>query len=391
MVFLMGGPSQLDTFDPKPNAPVDIRGEFAPIATRTDGLQCSELLPRVAKQSDKFSVLRAFSHRNASHGDADHYMLTGYNPVAGFQPTVKPNNQFPSHGSVVARKLGPRGSVPPYVCLPTMNPSGGSAFLGAGAVPFTIEADPNSPSFAVPDLAPPLTVDAARLEARQELLAHVDRYRAAAEIAANARAKGVSTFGHRAVELMTSPAAKRAFDIAAEPDALRAEYGRHTLGQSCLMARRLVEAGVRYVTINHSNWDTHNNNFVVLRNQLLPQLDAAMSTLFRDLSDRGMLDRTMVIITGEFGRTPRINKDAGRDHWSKCFSVAVGGGGVKGGRAVGRSNKWAEEPDDGAAGPEDLAATLFHLMGLDPAEEMITPEGRPVTLTNKGRVIRELL
>jgi uncharacterized protein (DUF1501 family) len=390
-LFLMGGPSALDTFDLKPNAPLDIRGEFRNIRTKVPGVQICEHLPRVAGQMDKFSLLPAFTHKNAGHGGADHYMLTGYDTKAGFNPATKPNNQYPSHGSMIAYKLGPRGSIPPYICLPQMHPSCGSAYLGAAAVPFTIDADPNSPNFAVPDLAPPFTIDAHRLDARHELLAHVDHYRKSAEVAANAEARSVSSFGERAVELMTSPSAKKAFDITNESTALREEYGRTTLGQSCLMARRLVEAGVRCVTITHANWDTHFNNFNILRNDLLPQLDAAMSTLFRDLSDRGLLQKTMVVVTGEFGRTPRINKDAGRDHWSKCFTVALGGGGLAGGRVIGRSNKWAEEPDEGAVGPEDLAATLYTRLGINPNEEIMTPEGRPIPITNKGRVIRGLL
>ncbi len=390
IVFLLGGPSSIDTFDMKPEAPADIRGEFKSISTNIPGTRICEHLPRVARQMDKFSVLRAFTHRSSDHGAADHYMLTGYHPLAGFNPNIKPNNHFPAHGSLISYKLGARGSVPPYVCLPNMHPSGSSAYLGANAVPFTIEADPNAPNFSVPDLAPPLTVDARRVEARHELLARVDRYRQAAEVAANAGARSVSTFGQKAVELMTSPSAKRAFDIAAEPEKLRDEYGHSTLGQSCLMARRLVEAGVRCVTINHSNWDTHNNNFSVLKNELLPQLDSALSSLFRDLSDRGMLKKTMVVVTGEFGRTPRINKDAGRDHWGKNFNVLVGGGGVVGGRMIGRSNKWAEEPDEGPTTPEDLSATMYSQMGINIHDEITTSEGRPMPITNKGRIIREL-
>ncbi|HWE03548.1 MAG TPA: DUF1501 domain-containing protein [Tepidisphaeraceae bacterium] len=391
IVFLMGGPSAIDTFDMKPQAPLDIRGEFRPMATKAPGIQICDLLPRVAGQMDKFSLLRGFTHGNSGHGGADHYMLTGYDTRAGFNPKLTPNNQFPSYGSMIAHKLGPRGSAPPYVCLPMMHNSAGSAYLGASAVPFTIDADPNAPNFAVPDLAPPMALDSHRVENRHELLAHVDRYRRTAEIASNASAREVSTFGQRAVELMTSPSARRAFDIGSESASLRDEYGRTTLGQSCLMARRLVESGVRCVTIDHANWDTHYNNFSVLKTELLPQLDAAMSTLFRDLCDRGMLQKTMVIVTGEFGRTPRINKDAGRDHWSKCFTVCVGGGGIAGGRVVGKSNKWGEEPDEGATGPEDLAATLYHQLGINPAEEIMTPEGRPVAITNRGRIIRELL
>ncbi|MBI2949621.1 MAG: DUF1501 domain-containing protein [Verrucomicrobia bacterium] len=390
-VFLKGGMSTIDTFDLKPDAPSDIRGEFKSIPTRIPGLHVSEHLPKVAGQMDKFSLVRSFGHRNADHGPADHYMLTGYHPIAGFNPNLKPNNQYPSFGSVIGHKLGSRSSVPPYVCLPILHASAGSAFLGPSAVPFVIEADPSAPSFSVPDLAPPMALDASRLAARRELLASVDRYQRAAEVRANSTARSVSVFGQRAFDLMTSPEAKKAFDIAEEPEKLRDEYGRHTLGQSCLMGRRLVEAGVRCVMIDHSNWDTHFDNFTIMKTQLLPKFDAAISTLFRDLADRGLLESTLVIISGEFGRTPRINKDAGRDHWSKCFTLAIGGGGIQGGRVVGTSDAWAQEPAENPYGPEDLAATLYHLLRIDPKGELRTPEGRPIALSNDGRIIRELV
>lgn len=390
-VFLKGGMSTIDTFDLKPDAPSDIRGEFKSIPTRIPGLRISELLPKVARQMDKFSLIRSFTHRNSDHGPADHYMLTGYHPVAGFNPNLKPNNQYPAFGAVIGHKLGPRSSVPPYVCLPIMHASAGSAFLGPSSVPFVIEADPSAPSFSVPDLAPPLTLDASRLAARRELLTQVDRFQQQAEAKANSAARSVSVFGQKAFDLMTSPAAKQAFDINSEPEKTRDEYGRHTLGQSCLMARRLVEAGVRCVTIDHSNWDTHFDNFTILKTQLLPKFDEAISTLFRDLQDRGMLESTLVIVSGEFGRTPRINKDAGRDHWSKCFTVSIGGGGIQGGRVVGTSDAWAQEPADNPYGPEDLGATLYHALGIDPKEEVRTPEGRPIAISNGGRIIRELI
>jgi len=390
-IYLKGGLSTIDTFDLKPDAPSDIRGEFKSIATNVPGIRIGELLTKTAQQMDKFSLIRSFGHRNADHGPADHYMLTGYHPIAGFNPNLKPNNQFPSIGSVIAHKLGPRGSVPPYVCLPIMHASAGSAYLGAAAVPFVIEADPSTPGFAVPDLAPPMSVDASRLGARRELLNQVDRYQRQAEVAANSGARSVSVFGQKAFDLMTSPAAKKAFDISAEPEKLRDQYGRNTLGQSCLMARRLVEAGVRCVMIDHSNWDTHFDNFTVLKNQLLPKFDAAVSTLFRDLADRGMLGKTLVILSGEFGRTPRINKDAGRDHWSKCFTVALGGGGIQGGRVVGTSDAWAQEPAENPYGPEDLAATIYQLLGINPKDEIHTPEGRPIGIANGGRLIAELV
>jgi uncharacterized protein (DUF1501 family) len=390
-LFLHGGLSTIDSWDLKPDAPAEFRGDFKPIATNVPGIQIGELLPRTSRQMDKFSLVRSFRHHNSDHGPADHYIYTGYFPTAGFNPNLNPNNQRPAHGSIIARKLGPRGSVPPYVCLPKMHPSAGPAYLGASAAPFVIDADPNAPNFAVPDLVPPPVLDAGRLDARRKLLAEVDRFHAAAEARANQRAQTVSVYQEKAFALMTSPEAKKAFNIHAEAEKLRDEYGRSSLGQSCLMARRLVEAGVRCVTIDHSNWDTHDNNFVTLKDTLLPALDAALSTLFRDLSERGMLDSTLVLITGEFGRTPRINKNAGRDHWGPAFTVALAGGGVKGGIVVGKSDARAEKPASDPYGPEDLSATMYHLLGIDPNDEFYTPEGRPVKIANNGRLVKELL
>jgi hypothetical protein len=318
-------------------------------------------------------------------------MLTGYFPQAGFNAGLNPNNQKPAHGAIIARKLGPRGSVPPYVCLPKMHPSTGSAYLGAGAAPFVIDADPNAPDFAVPDVVPPPALPARRLDDRKKLLAALDRYQRSAEEAANPAARSVRVFRQKAFDLMTSPRAKKAFDIHAEGDRLRDAYGRNTLGQSCLMARRLVQAGVRCVTIDHSNWDTHDNNFKTLKSELLPFLDGALSTLFTDLAERGLLDTTLVVITGEFGRTPRINKNAGRDHWGPAFTVALGGGGVQGGRVIGKTDARAERPASDPYGPEDLSATICHALGIDPKDEFRTPDGRPVAVVNNGRVIRDLL
>jgi hypothetical protein len=390
-LFLHGGLSTIDSWDLKPNAPAEFRGEFKPIAGNVSGIQICEHLPRLAVQMDKFSLIRSFRHHNSDHGPADHYIFTGYFPQAGFNPSLNPNNQKPAHGAVIARKLGPRGSVPPYVCLPKLHPSAGSAYLGATAAPFVIDADPNAPDFSVPDVVPPPTLAADRLDSRKELLGRLDRFQKSVEAKANRDAQAVGVFRQKAFELMTSPEAKKAFNIHAESDKLRDEYGRNSLGQSCLMARRLVEAGVRCVTIDHSNWDTHDNNFKTLKNGLLPALDSGLSTLFRDLSDKGMLEKTLVVVTGEFGRTPRINGNAGRDHWGPSFTVAVGGGGIHGGRVVGKSSERAERPATDPIGPEDLSATLFHLVGIDSEAEFYTPEGRPVKIVNNGKVIRELL
>ena len=391
-LFLHGGLSTIDSLDLKPDAPAEFRGEFQPIDTNVPGIRIAEHLPRLARQMDKVALIRSFRHHNSDHGPADHYILTGYFPQAGFNPGLNPNNQRPAHGSIIARKLGPRGGVPPYVCLPRMHPSGGSAYLGPTYAPFVINADPNAPDFSVPDIVPPPALAASRLENRQALLHQLDRYRQAGELQANQHANAVNEYQREAFNLMSSPAARRAFEIHAEADRLRDEYGRNSLGQSCLMARRLVEAGVRCVTIDHSNWDTHDNNFRTLREQLLPPLDSALAALFRDLADRSLLASTLVVVTGEFGRTPRINNNAGRDHWGPAFTVLLGGGGIRGGRIVGASDARAERPAGNPHGPEDLAATIHSRLGIDYAEEFYTAEGRPVPIVGvNGRVIRELL
>jgi len=390
-VFLHGGQSHLDTFDLKPDAPAEFRGDFKPIKTKIPGLLMSEHLPKMAAQLDKYSIIRSFRHHNSDHGPADHYMLTGYFPAAGFNSNLSPNNQRPTAGSIVSKSLGSRGSVPAYVALPKMHPSGGPSYLGASHAPFVIEADPSSPNFSVPDLVPPPVIAANRMNDRRKLLENVDKYHKALEVQANSNAKTISTFRSRAFDLMTSQEAKKAFDIHSEPEKLRDEYGRHTLGQSCLMARRLTEAGVRCVTIDHSNWDTHDGNFEVLKKTLLPVYDTSISTLFRDLSDRGRLDKTLVVVTGEFGRTPRINKNAGRDHWGSAFSVVVGGGGLKPGVVVGKTDARAEKPISDPYGPEDLFATMMNSLGINPKGEFHMPDGRPVGIVNNGRIISELV
>ena len=390
-IFLHGGMSTIDAWDMKPDAPAEFRGEFRPIPTKVPGIMIGEHLPRLAGQMDKISLIRSMRHTNSNHGHADHYILTGYNPNAAFNPLLRPNNQRPSHGSIIAKKLGGTGSVPPYVCLPRMHASAGPAYLGASAAPFVIDADPNALNFSVPDIVPPPALALNRVDSRRALLTRFDRFQRDTEAAANKDAKAVGAYREKAFSLMTSSSAKAAFDIHAEPESLREEYGRTSLGQGCLMARRLVEAGVRCVTIDHTNWDTHFNGFETLRSDLLPSLDAAMSTLFRDLDDRGMLERTLVVVSGEFGRTPRVTNTGGRDHWGSAFTVAIGGGGIRGGLVVGKTDARAEKPAEDPHGPEDLAATIHHCLGINPEEEFLTPEGRPVKIVNDGKVIRQLL
>ena len=391
VLFLKGGLSTIDTLDMKPHAPSEFRGEFDPIATNVPGIEVCNHLPHLSRVADKFALLRSFTHTDSNHGPADHWMLTGYAPRAGFNPSLKPNNQFPSLGSIVAKSLGPRGSVPPYVCLPRMHSSCGPAYLGPTAAPFVVEADPNAPDFSVPDLLPPLTDDAGRLGSRRDLLQTVDRFARSEEAKANAAANTTRTFREKAFSLMASPQTKAAFDIGLEPDKLRDEYGRHSLGQSLLMSRRLVEAGVRCVTIDHTNWDTHYDNFNTLKKDLLPHLDSGLSALLRDLHDRSLNQKTLVVVMGEFGRTPRVNKDAGRDHWGPSNCILLSGGGVRGGLVLGETNAHGEKPVGDTTGPADLAATICHCLGINPDNEFHTPEGRPVKITNSGRVIRGLL
>lgn len=391
ILFLKGGLSTIDTLDLKPNAPAEFRGDFRPADTVVPGMQIVDLLPRAAKQADKYSLLRSFTHQNSGHGQADHYMLTGYHPRPGFNPSLKPNNQRPAYGAMMAHKLGPKGSVPPYVCLPKMHASGGSAYLGSAAAPFVVESDPSAPNFKVPDLVPPPAIDANRLDDRKGLLSTIDRFRKSAEIEANSGVKTLTTFQRKAFELISSAATKSAFDINQESVNLRDEYGRHSLGQSCLMARRLVEAGVRCVTIDHTNWDTHYNNFRVLKNDLLPQLDSGMTTLFRDLDDRGMLESTMVLVMGEFGRTPRVNKTGGRDHWGSLQSVLLSGGGLKVGQVIGKSNSKGEVPSDRPVHPTDVLATLYRHLGIATDQNAVNNAGRPIPILSSGRPIDELI
>jgi len=377
-IFLAGGLSTIDTFDMKPDAPAEIRGEFKPISTNVAGIQVADQIPTIARHADKFSLIRSFYHNNSGHGAADEYMLTGYL-----------GKKHPSFGSVVAQEYGGGSNVPPYVVYPRMHSAAGPTFLGSSAAPFLIEADPSAPDFSVPDLSPPLDIDASRLGDRAGLLKDVDRFQHVVD--AGSRAGAYNRFREKAFGLMTSPEAKEAFNIQAESEKTRAAYGNHTLGQCCLLARRLVESGTRYVWLTHNNWDTHEANFLDLRESLLPQLDQGYGTLLQDLSDRGMLEKTLVVLTGEFGRTPKVNNNAGRDHWGPVFTLILAGGGIQGGRVVGSSDEWAAKPKDNPVHPYDFARTLYHLLGIDSEKLLYTLEKRPVKLLDEGRLIHELL
>ena len=393
IVFLKGGPSTIDMFDLKPDAPAEYRGDFKPISTCVPDIHISEHLPLLAQQQDKFSIVRSMSHSDSNHGSGDHYMLTGYKASPAFQAKQMPNNEHPSFGSIISHERGGVGSVPPYICLPNMHKSGGSSYLGPMHAPFIIDADPNSPNFAVPNLVPPATLSDNRISMREKLRSQLSRFEGTKEVSSkvNRKANSFDTFRESAQILMLSKEAKEAFDIEKEPAKIRDQYGRTTLGQSCLMARRLVEAGVRCVTIQHTDWDTHDENFRLLKEDLLPPLDSAVSTLFADLADRGLSDKTLVLVTGEFGRTPKIDgKAGGRGHFPAAFSLLLSGCGLNSGMCVGQTNRTGMSCVDNHYTPEDLTQTILKSLDIHTHKEFYSAQGRPFMMVNGGKIIKEL-
>ena len=380
-----GGPSQLDMWDMKPDAPSEFRGTFSPINTNLDGLQVSEHMPRIAKVSDKLAVLRSVTHGDSGHESASHTLLTGYKPTNDI-----PANEAPSYGSIVAKEMGARvEGFPAYVTVPTAPKSTAAAYLGVAYNPFETQGDPNSPNFSVQNLKVPdgLTLD--RLENRRALLSHFDTLRR--DIDSSGLIGGMDTFAQQAYNIVTSPKVQAAFDISKEEDKTRDLYGRTTWGQNTLLARRLIEAGVRFVTVNVGGWDTHANNFESLKNTKLPQFDQAFAALIEDLSQRGQLDKTLVLSWGEFGRTPRINKDAGRDHWPNVFSVVMAGAGLKRGIVLGESDARAEFPKERPISPQDVLSTMYHQLGINQTKEYTNDAARPVPILNYGDPIKEII
>src|SRR6185437_1718438 len=339
LIWQAGGPSHIDMYDLKPNAPAEVRGEFKPISTNVPGIQIGEHLPQQAKIFDKLSVVRSAFHTNAGHGMGSQWMQTGY------QATIEVNdNIYPSTGSVVAKMNGPNDpGLPAYVNVPRQVSFGKAAYLGASYNPFSPDSNPNDANFQVRNLKLPGRVNADRLERRKQLIHDLDTIRR--DIDTKGDLDGLDTFYRDGLEMVTNAKAQNAFDVNKEPVRLRDRYGRNDLGQSCLLARRLVEAGVTFVTVQAGGgWDTHGNNFTELKRRLLPQFDLAVAALVDDLHDRGLSDDVLVMATGEFGRTPKINKDAGRDHWPGAMSVLYAGGGLKMGQMIGTTNALAEYP-----------------------------------------------
>lgn len=388
-IFTLGGMPQHDLWDYKPDAPVEIRGDFKPIRTAVPGLGLTDLLPHTAKVTDKLAVLRSLTHGDSDHGRGYHVMMTGFVPGPGDFNSTKNNNVHPSLGSMVARMGGGSGSLPPYVSVPCFLRSGGPGFLGAGYAPFVIEADPASPEFAVRDVGPPEGVTHERGARRQDALREINRF----EREVNTISKDVrslDTFYERAHRLLTSAKAKEAFDLKREKESLRERYGATSLGQCCLLARRLVEGGCRFVTIENGHWDTHRENSRSLRDLLVPALDRALSALVTDLDERGLLEKTLVVLTTEFGRTPRINTMNGRDHWPNAFSIVMAGGGTRRGAVIGATDKIGAAVTDRPITPPDMAATILHALGIDHETTLHTPLGRPVELAGGGKPVTEL-
>jgi Protein of unknown function (DUF1501) len=378
-IHLDGGLSHLDSFDPKPDAPIEVRGPFGTVRSKT-GEPFGALLPQLAAVADRCTVVRSFTHTEADHDRGQHSVLTGYQP--------SPAIVYPSFGAVVAQQLSGRADLPPYVCVPSANRHLGAGYLASSNAPFAVGGNPAARDFAVRDLNGPKDVDATRQQRRRELQRQLDE--GFATLGGGDAVAALEAYYRQAYALLDAPAARAAFDLAAEPDTMKDRYGRRTLGMGCLLARRLVAAGVRYVVVGRGGFDHHAD----LGNGLPPllgEVDQAVAALLQDLDAQGLLDRTLVLVTTEFGRTPRLNADNGRDHWPRVFSVLLAGGGVQRGRSYGQSDANGAEPARDAVSPSDLAATVFHQLGIDPELRLLAPGNRPIDLVRGGRVLREIL
>ncbi|HUY88528.1 MAG TPA: DUF1501 domain-containing protein [Pirellulales bacterium] len=408
-LYQFGGPSHVDMFDMKPNAPEKIRGPHKPIASNVPGIEVSEHLPRVAKVMDKVALVRSMHHPMKNHNSASYYALTGHAPLTDDIRLRDSLDLFPAYGSVVDRLAPVTDGMPTFVAYPyvirdgAVTPGQHASFLGKAHDPLLVTEDPNARDFRLPELSLPDNLSLDRLENRRELQKLVDRQSRLLEISPAAR--GLDAYYDKVLSMLNSPRVSQAFDLSAEPEKLRESYGRHTYGQCCLLARRLVEAGVRFVNVYFSNsiggqsttsggWDTHGFNntrmFPIIEKYHLPITDQTLPTLLADLDDRGLLDTTLVVWMGEFGRTPKINDNISRDHWPMCYTTLLAGGGVKRGFVYGASDKNASFPDRDPVRPDDLAATMFQLLGIDPGTEVYDPANRPLPIA-AGSPIAALL
>jgi uncharacterized protein (DUF1501 family) len=409
IIFLhqWGGAGQHETFDPKPDAPDNVRGWYGAIQSKVPGLTLCEKLPRLAAMADKYTVIRCMQHavRMNNHNSAGYYSLTGYPPATDDQRLRDSLDLFPAYGSIVSKLAPAPKGVATFVSFPhvisdgSITPGQHASFLGKAYNPLFVGEDPNRPDFKLPELSLPEGLTIERLENRREVLRVIDAQSDLME--KSLVAKGLDESYQRAVAMLTSPRFKQAFDLSKESPATREKYGRTTYGQSCLLARRLVEAGAKFINVyfarsiggNNGGWDYHGfrgEDVVGRLKQLLPITDQTLPTLIEDLEDRGLLDSTLVVWVGEFGRTPRISSNGGRDHWPHCYSAVLAGGGVKAGCVYGKSDKLGAYPTVGQVRPEDLSATMFELLGLDPEAEIRDAQDRPLPIS-RGTPVRDIL
>ncbi len=394
LIWLDGGPSHFETFDPKPDAPVEIRGEFQPMATKVPGMHFSENMIRLAAISDKLTIIRSVRHDQNNHGAGNHYMMTG-------APTRIPVSCgafvsfHPSMGSVVSAERGAANGLPPYFTLPSMTRSGGPNFLGARHAPFQVSDDPNKDSFQVRDVTIPKDVAEGRSITRRQLRQDLDSMLRFRDRAAGDPVLGVDENFQQAVSLITSPEAQKAFEIHREPETVRNAYGRNAFGQRALLARRLVEAGVPFVTLNNGGWDHHSNIFSAFKKQG-QEFDSVVAALISDLDERGLLDTTLVLVMGEFGRTPQISTlpnatTSGRDHWSNAMSVLVAGCGTPRGCVVGATDRNGYAAIENIYAPENLVSSVYLKLGINPDKIIYNNTGRPTHLVSDSRPIAEIM
>jgi hypothetical protein len=389
LIWLDGGPSHYESFDPKPDAPSEIRGDFKTIPTKVPGIHFSECVPKLAEVADKFTVVRSICHKDPNHGGGNHYMMTGMPtpvPVAcGAFVTF-----HPSFGSMVSYDRGLRNGLPAYISMPEVSRSGGPNFLGGQHAPFIIDGYPNNKSFKVRDVVLPADISEGRAANRQELRRSLDSMKRYSDKLADDPAVTFDQYYAQGLDLVASTEAQKAFDIHSESDKVRDHYGRNDFAQRLLLARRLVEVGVSFVTVYYGGWDHHTKIFEAYRGNHMKNLDQGLAALISDLDERGLLDNTLVLCLGEFGRTPKVNKDVGRDHWPGAMSVVMAGAGVPRGAVVGATDAKGYYASESVYKPEDFAATLYTKMGINPNQVLHTNTGRPIQLVNGGRLMKEL-
>jgi hypothetical protein len=380
-IFLPGGMAHQESFDPKPLAPPEYRGPLGAINSNVEGIQFGELWKNTAQVADKLVVVRSMTHGEAAHERGTHNMFTGYRP--------SPALQYPSFGSVISHEFGSKNSLPPYVCIPGQpNEFAGSGYLSSAYGPFSLGADPAGGNFKVQDLALPGGVTEGRFNRRRAILDGIDNHFKSLEKSDALTA--MDTFYQDAYKLISSPQAREAFALDKEADKLKDEYGRNEAGMRLLMARRLVESGVRFVSVTYGGWDHHDNIQGAMGGQV-PNFDKAYARLINDLSERGLLDSTLVMVTSEFGRTPKINATGGRDHWPKVFSVLLAGGGLKKGMVYGSSDALGAEPENDPMTVENLATTVYHQLGINADKELMAPGARPIEIVDGGSVVNDIL